>query len=60
MAEKADRSNNIIMPFVTSNDSRRDNETGWLLDVRRGKRDGGFGYLVSKRQRALRYLRRVG
>ena len=34
MAEKADRSNGTIVPFVTSNDSRPDNETFWLLDVR--------------------------
>ena len=34
MAEKAGRSNGTIVPFVTSNDSRRDNETCWFLDVR--------------------------
>ena len=34
MAEKADGSNGTIVPFVTSNDSRRDNKTCWLLDVR--------------------------
>ena len=27
-------SKGTIMPFVTSNDSRRNNETCWLLDVR--------------------------
>ena len=35
MAEKADGLNGTIVPFVTSDDSRRDNETCWLLDVRR-------------------------
>ena len=34
MAEKADGSNGTIVPFVTSDDSRRDNETCWLFDVR--------------------------
>ena len=34
MAEKADGSNGTIMPFVTSDDSRCDNETCWLLEVR--------------------------
>ena len=34
MAEKADRSNGTIVHFVTSDDSRCDNETCWLLDVR--------------------------
>ena len=34
MAEKADGSNGTIVPYVTSDDSRRDNETCWLLDVR--------------------------
>ena len=34
MAEKADGPNGTIVPFVTSEDSRRDNETCWLLDVR--------------------------
>ena len=34
MAEKADGSNGTIVPFVTSDDSRRDSETCWLLDVR--------------------------
>ena len=34
MAEKADGSNGTIVPFVTSDDSRRDNEICWLLDVR--------------------------
>ena len=34
MAEKADGSNGIIVPFVTSDDSKRDNETCWLLGVR--------------------------
>ena len=34
MAEKADGSNGTIVPFVTSDDSRSDNETCWLLDVR--------------------------
>ena len=32
MAEKADGSNGTIVPFVTSDDSRRDSET-WLLEV---------------------------
>ena len=34
MAEKADGSNGTIVPFVTSDDSRRDNESYWLLDIR--------------------------
>ena len=34
IAEKADGSNGAIVPFVTSDDSRRDHETCWLLDVR--------------------------
>ena len=34
MAEKADGSNGAIVPFVTSDHSRRDSETCWLLDVR--------------------------
>ena len=34
MTEKADGSNDTIVPFVTSDDSRRDNETCLLLDVR--------------------------
>ena len=34
MAEKADGSNGTIVPFVTSDDLRRDSETCWLLDVR--------------------------
>ena len=34
MSEKADGSNGTIVPFVTFDDSRRDNETCWLLDVR--------------------------
>ena len=34
MAEKADGSNGTIMPFVTSDNSRRDNETCWPVDVR--------------------------
>ena len=34
MAEKADGSNGTIVPFVNSDDSGRDNETCWLLDVR--------------------------
>ena len=33
MAEKADRSNGTIVPFVTSDNSRRDSEACWLLDV---------------------------
>ena len=32
--EKAYGLNGTIVPFVTSNDSRRDNETCWLLDVK--------------------------
>ena len=32
MAEKADRSNGTIVPFITSDDSRRDHETCWLLE----------------------------
>ena len=34
MTEKADGSNGTIVPSVTSDDSRRDSETCWLLDVR--------------------------
>ena len=34
MAEKAVGSNGTIVPFVTSDDSRRDNETCWLHEVR--------------------------
>ena len=34
MAEKADGSNGTIVAFVTSDNSRCDNETCWLLDVR--------------------------
>ena len=34
IAEKADRSIGTIVPFATSNNSRRENETCWLLDVR--------------------------
>ena len=34
MAEKADGSNGTIVPFVTYDDSRRDSETCWLLEVR--------------------------
>ena len=34
MAEKADGSNGTIASFVTSNNSRGDNETCWLLGVR--------------------------
>ena len=34
MAEKADRSNGTIVSFVNSDDSRRDKEMCWLLDVR--------------------------
>ena len=34
MAEKADGSNGTIVLFITSDDSRRNNETCWLLDVR--------------------------
>ena len=34
IVEKEDGSNGTIVPFVTSNDSRRDHETCWLLDVR--------------------------
>ena len=34
MTEKAEGSNGTIVPFVTSDDTRRDNETCWLLDVR--------------------------
>ena len=34
IAEKEDGSNGTIMPFVTSDDSRRDHETCWLLDIR--------------------------
>ena len=33
MAEKADGSNGTIVPFVISDDSRRDSETCWLLEV---------------------------
>ena len=32
--EKADGSNGTIVPFVTSDNSRRDNEMCWLLDGR--------------------------
>ena len=34
VAEKEDRSNGTIMPFLNSDNSRRDHETCWLLDVR--------------------------
>ena len=34
IAEKEDKSNGTIVPFVTSDDLRRDHETCWLLDVR--------------------------
>ena len=34
MAEKANRLNGTIVPFVTSDYSRRDNKTYWLLDIR--------------------------
>ena len=34
MAEKADGSNGTHVPFVTSDNSRRDNETCWLHDIR--------------------------
>ena len=34
IADKADGLNGTIMPFVTSDDSRRDNETCWLPDAR--------------------------
>ena len=34
MAEKADGLNGTNVPFITSDDSRRDSETCWLLDVR--------------------------
>ena len=34
IAENADKLNGAIVPFVTSDDSRRDNETCWILDVR--------------------------
>ena len=34
MAEKADGSNGTIVPFITFDNSRRDNETCWLLEVR--------------------------
>ena len=34
MAEKADGLNGTIVPFITSNDSRRDSETCWLLEAR--------------------------
>ena len=34
MEEKADGSNGTIVPFVSSDDSRRDHEIRWLLDVR--------------------------
>ena len=34
IAEKADRSNGTIMPFVTFDDPRGDHETCWLLDAR--------------------------
>ena len=33
MAEKEDGSNGTIVPFVTSDDPRRDSETCWLLEV---------------------------
>ena len=33
MAEKADGLNGTIVPFVTSGDSRLDNEMCWLLDI---------------------------
>ena len=33
MAEKAEGSNGTIVPFVTSDDSRLDSETCWLLEV---------------------------
>ena len=35
MAEKEDESNGTMVPFVTSNNSRRDNETCWFFGVRR-------------------------
>ena len=34
IAEKEGGSNGTMVPFVTSDDSRRDHETCWLLDVR--------------------------
>ena len=34
IAEKEDGSNGTIVPFITSDDSRRDHVTCWLLDVR--------------------------
>ena len=34
IAEKEDGSNGTIVPIVTSDDSRRDHETCWLLDAR--------------------------
>ena len=34
MAEKADGLNGTFVPSVTNNDSRRDNETCWLLYIR--------------------------
>ena len=34
VAEKADGSNDTILPFVTSDDPRRAHETCWLLDAR--------------------------
>ena len=34
MAEKADGLNGTVVPFLTSKDSRRDNEMCWLLDFR--------------------------
>ena len=34
MADKSDRSIGTIVSFVTSDDSRRDNERCWLLDAR--------------------------
>ena len=34
IAEKADGLNGTIVPFVTSDNSRRDNETCWLLEAR--------------------------
>ena len=34
MAEKADKLNSTIVPFITSYNSRRDNQMCWLFDVR--------------------------
>ena len=34
IAEKEDGLNSTIVPFVTSDNSRRDHEMCWLLDVR--------------------------